>query len=173
MTIENHTIELDQHTFVTKHRRTSPPEKRERGSLYSLLSLCAVLAACGASQTGEFEESLAPTNARTSSAALELSPASPVNPIPGVVQAEYQSAIVAGNGFYFVVWTGTSDILGVRINALDGTPLDASPIPIATGAAQQTAPAVAFDGTHFLVVWEQGAGNSETRGMTRAGRAPT
>ncbi|WP_052419680.1 DUF5011 domain-containing protein [Hyalangium minutum] len=129
--------------------------------MYSLLSLCAVLAACGASQTGELEESLAPTNARTSAAALELSPASPVNPIPGVVQAEYQSAIAAGNGFYFVVWTGTSDILGVRINALDGTPLDASPISIATGAAQQTAPAVAFDGTHFLVVWEQGAGNTE------------
>ena len=58
---------------------------------------------------------------------------------------------------YLVVWddAGTSaarDIYGTRVSKA-GTVLDASFIGIGTDAADQAAPAVAFDGTNYLVVW--------------------
>ncbi|WP_224367957.1 DUF5011 domain-containing protein [Hyalangium versicolor] len=160
MTRVNPRIEPDQRRVVSPRGRASP-SARSRGALSSLFTLCAVLTACEASQPGELEKTVAPTSARSSSAALEALAESPVSPVPVANAWEPHSAIAAGNGIYLVVWTerssqtGGADILGVRINALDGTSLDASPLPIATGPVDQTAPAVAFDGNNFLVVWEQ------------------
>src|SRR5215204_3239801 len=59
---------------------------------------------------------------------------------------------------YLVVWTdygsGTGDIYAARVNA-DGLVLDPGPgIPVSTAPAQQVLPAVAFDGTNYLVVWQ-------------------
>jgi hypothetical protein len=60
---------------------------------------------------------------------------------------------------YFVVWedkrSGTSDIYGARV-APDGRVLDGTGIAISTGHGDQLTPTVAFDGTGFLVVWQDG-----------------
>jgi hypothetical protein len=59
---------------------------------------------------------------------------------------------------YLVVWddygsgTFNEDIYGVRVNK-SGNPVDASSIAISTATNGQYRPAVAFDGTNYLVVW--------------------
>ena len=66
---------------------------------------------------------------------------------------------MAWNGTNFlVVWqdhrSGTiDDIYGARVSAA-GSVLDPAGIPISTAANDQLAPAVAWNGTDFLVVWE-------------------
>jgi hypothetical protein len=79
---------------------------------------------------------------------------------------------VADNGTDFlVVWEDarngtTSDIYGARVNA-SGAVLDASGIALSTGTNNQTAPAVANNGTDFLVVWQDtrnGASNADIFG---------
>ena len=61
---------------------------------------------------------------------------------------------------FLVVWadgrSGPSyDIYGARVSRA-GAVLDGAGIPISTAANDQFAPAVAFDGTNFLVVWTDG-----------------
>ena len=70
--------------------------------------------------------------------------------------------VAAGNGMYLVVWTevnnydsGNPDIYAVRVRASDGVVLDANRIPVATSPNIEYQPAAAFDGTNFLVVWNQ------------------
>jgi PKD repeat protein len=82
--------------------------------------------------------------------------------------ANDQSApfIAAGGGVTLAVWsdnransTGgyegetSRDIYGMRFDAV-GQPLDATPFPIAANPAAQEFPRVAWNGTHFLVVFE-------------------
>ena len=66
-------------------------------------------------------------------------------------------AVAFGESCYFVVWqdyhNGTPDICGERI-ACDGSLPDTMVITIASDSESQTVPAVAFDGTNFLVVWQ-------------------
>ncbi len=59
---------------------------------------------------------------------------------------------------YLLVWqdwrNGSNyDIYGVRINQF-GTILDSVGIPISTAASNQSSPSLAFDGTNYLVVWQ-------------------
>ncbi|MFZ5471526.1 MAG: putative Ig domain-containing protein [Myxococcota bacterium] len=66
-----------------------------------------------------------------------------------------------------VVWkdrrNGTSDIYGARVS--DTTVLDPGGIVISTAASDQEFPQVAFDGVHYLVVWQHLAGaQTELRG---------
>jgi hypothetical protein len=76
---------------------------------------------------------------------------------------------------FLVVWndfrsgSNLNDIFGARLSR-SGTVLDPTGIPISTAAGDQRRPAVAFDGSTFLVVWEdrrpqvgQGAGIVGTR----------
>jgi hypothetical protein len=67
-------------------------------------------------------------------------------------------AVAQGGAGFLVVWSDDrnradyGDIYGTRLTP-DGTPLDSNGIAVSTGANDQYEPAVAFDGTNFLVVW--------------------
>lgn len=99
--------------------------------------------------------------ARVSSAGAVLEP----DGIAISTDARHQySPAVAYNGTSFlVVWedfrNGSYDIYGARVSGA-GTVLDPSGIPISTAPNNQRAPAVAHDGTNFLVVWEDSRSNS-------------
>jgi hypothetical protein len=60
---------------------------------------------------------------------------------------------------YLVVWgtslSSTSDIRGARVSPA-GTVLDPTGIAISTSSGSQRWPAVSFDGTNYLVVWDDG-----------------
>jgi hypothetical protein len=69
-------------------------------------------------------------------------------------------AVAFGSQNYLVVWSG-DDIYGARVSQ-SGTVLDTAGIPISTAANSQGGAAVSFDGTDFLVVWEDCRNNSDT-----------
>jgi hypothetical protein len=73
--------------------------------------------------------------------------------------AELTPVVAASGTNYLVAWsdnrnaqTRGRDILGVRLNQ-DGQLLDANAIPICTQSSQQSDPAVASNGTNYLVAW--------------------
>ena len=79
--------------------------------------------------------------------------------IPISTARRYQEnpAISFGSADYFVVWqdlrADNFDIYGARVSP-DGTVRDTAGIPISTALHGQEHPAVAFDGTNFLVAWQ-------------------
>jgi hypothetical protein len=109
--------------------------------------------------------------ARVSGAGTVLEPAG----IPISTAANGQQApSVAWNGSAFlVVWqdsrSGPSDIYGARVTSA-GNVLDAAGIAISTAANDQTAPAVAWNGADFLVVWtDDRSGPSDIYGARVSG----
>jgi hypothetical protein len=73
---------------------------------------------------------------------------------------------VASNGTdYLAVWAddraGDVDVYGARVSAA-GAVLDSTGIAIGTALNSQQAPAVAFDGTNYFVVWSDGRRGSGT-----------
>jgi hypothetical protein len=71
----------------------------------------------------------------------------------------YPSAAFDGTN-YFLVWADTRnwattgfDIYGTRVDT-SGTVLDTSGVALCTASGTQSYPAIAFDGTNYLVVWE-------------------
>jgi hypothetical protein len=89
-------------------------------------------------------------------------------PIDTQVDHQLRPAIAFGGTDFLVVWadrrTGMSlDVYGARV-ARDGTVLDGAGFPIASGDRHQDEPAVAFDGTSFVVAWQdQGPGETDLR----------
>jgi hypothetical protein len=75
--------------------------------------------------------------------------------------AETEPVVAWSGERLLVVWEDrrddrrNGDIFAARL-AADGTPLDASAIPVAVGAARQHAPTVAWDGHSFVVAWQEG-----------------
>jgi hypothetical protein len=69
-------------------------------------------------------------------------------------------AVAFDGNNYLVVWAddrnliGTNNIFGARVSS-NGTVLDPTGIAIHTSLYDQTNPAVGFDGTNYLVVWQQ------------------
>ncbi len=83
----------------------------------------------------------------------------PDTPVVGPVGALTQQAAIAFDGTnYLVVWADNrngadSDIWGTRVSAT-GAVLDTPSIKIAATAGVQTNPTVAYNGSSFLVAWE-------------------
>ncbi|MFH1221286.1 MAG: hypothetical protein V1694_12665 [Candidatus Eisenbacteria bacterium] len=84
--------------------------------------------------------------------------------MPGLNFTQVHPAVAFDGVNYLVVWQDYRDchdahwesgIYGARI-APDGRLIDASAIPICTEPSSQRYPSVAFDGTNYLVVWEDG-----------------
>jgi hypothetical protein len=75
------------------------------------------------------------------------------------INTQDQAALALGGTSYLVVWRdyrgGTdSDVIGTRVRAADGSLLDAGGLFISTAADAQELPAVSWDGSDFLVVWQ-------------------
>jgi hypothetical protein len=73
------------------------------------------------------------------------------------LENQFNAAVASDGTDYLVVWddfrnTSTIDIYGSRV-AADGTVLDEVGIALSTAADDQEKPAIAFDGTNYLVVW--------------------
>jgi hypothetical protein len=85
-------------------------------------------------------------------------------PISTAVYQEESPALAFDGTDFLVVWedyrSGVGwDIYGARVTP-DGVVLDSSGIPISQAAVLQWHPALAFDGTNFLVVWEDDRSDS-------------
>jgi hypothetical protein len=93
--------------------------------------------------------------ARVNQSGTVLDPAG----IPISTAAGYQvtPAVSFGGTSFLVVWTndssGPHDIYGARVSQF-GTVLDSVGIPVSTAEGEQGYPALSFDGTNYLVSWE-------------------
>ena len=78
-------------------------------------------------------------------------------PISTAVNSQRHPSIIWSGTNYFVVWqdyrNGSFDIYGARIGT-SGTVLDTAGLLISKATDKQEVPSVAFDGTNYLVVWE-------------------
>jgi len=73
--------------------------------------------------------------------------------------------VTFGDSNYLVVWEaqhGKSDICGARVDQ-SGNVLDTTGFSISTEMSDELSPTVAFDGTYFLVVWDEDDGISGVR----------
>jgi large repetitive protein len=82
--------------------------------------------------------------------------------VPAMGQQQHPAVAFDGEN-YLVVWTddrvlsepyAAYDIYGARVRASDGEVIDPIGFPISINPFSQEHPAAAFDGTNFLVVWE-------------------
>ncbi len=112
--------------------------------------------------------------ARVSGAGTVLDPAGiDISTAAGI---KYAPSLAHDGTNFLVVWqdsrSGGHDIYGARVNGA-GTVLEPSGIPLSTAVNDQTSPSVAYNGTNFLVVWQDArSGVSDIYG-TRVNSAGT
>jgi uncharacterized protein YjdB len=92
-------------------------------------------------------------------------------------QTQQQEAIAFGGGEYLAVWSdyrdsNDADIWGTRL-ASDGTVLDTLGLQIAATSGVQSRPAVAFDGTAFVVAYEDFLVTGGTTSNVKVARVAT
>ena len=68
-------------------------------------------------------------------------------------EQEETSPQLAGTGTVLAAWSASENIVGARITSA-GVVQDAAGIVISNAADSQTSPAVSYDGTNYVVVWE-------------------
>jgi hypothetical protein len=75
------------------------------------------------------------------------------------VRGQGRPSVAFGGGLYMVVWqdrrSGVWDVYGARVSP-SGAVLDRKGLAICASSGAQRRPAVAYDGTDFVVVWEDG-----------------
>ncbi len=81
---------------------------------------------------------------------------------------QYYPAVASDGSDYLVVWcdygTGNYDLYGARVTT-DGVVLDPDGFPICTATGNQLDPKISFDGTNYMVVWEDNrTGNNDIYG---------
>ena len=103
---------------------------------------------------------LAAAPLRTASTAQALLASPEVSMLPWDSEDTQRQAVAASAGeVTLLVWSqysrdGNEDIRGMRVRKSDGALLDATPLCIACGPRSEYAPAVASDGSNYLVVWK-------------------
>ncbi len=87
--------------------------------------------------------------------------------LPVATQIDHQArpAVAFDGTKFFAVWAdhrnGKWDVYGAHVGT-DGVVQEADGIPISVAAGHQTEPAIAFDGTNYLVVWsDSGVGSGD------------
>ncbi|QDE69114.1 hypothetical protein [Myxococcus xanthus] len=125
--------------------------KREVRAGIAGLLFGSMLAGCGVAPELESPQGNEELEASTSAEA-ELD-AHRDDSTPAAV-ARYGPAVAYGDGKYFAVWTDvrTGGIWGTRVKP-DGTVLDKGGIRINISDETGSQPGIAFNGTHFFVVW--------------------
>ena len=83
--------------------------------------------------------------------------ATPLTLLPATAKPSGAAAIAFGGGVYLIAWvdSGTSEVMAVRLNP-DGTLLDQAPIQLTSGTSSnvESYPSATFNGTNFVVAWE-------------------
>jgi hypothetical protein len=73
----------------------------------------------------------------------------------GLTPAQTQSAVATDGSSFLVAWgSSTGDVVGRRV-ADDGTLIDLADVDLASTGNDEAWPAVAFDGTNYLLAWVQ------------------
>lgn len=98
-----------------------------------------------------------------------LTAAPPSEVTPGLEKGDQRwPAVAAGKDVYLVVWQEGEAMAGVKDTSImaarvaaDGKPLDAKGFPVSTAKGFQAYPAATFDGTNFLVAWQDYRGGQD------------
>ncbi|WP_224362782.1 DUF5011 domain-containing protein [Hyalangium versicolor] len=125
----------------------------------ALCFLLSAISACGPTDSVDS----APASPAVAQRALTVSGEVSIGMFhPLASQDQETPAIGVGNGIYLVAWKehigGTTQLLAARVRASDGVVLDSSPISIdgqSDSYGRVGEPSIAFDGTHFLVVYSR------------------
>lgn len=130
--------------------------------LFGGVVLGALLAACG-----PISETRAPDDEHTPVTALHTRPEPFPDPRP---LARLGPAVAYGGGKYLAAWWDVRDggVYATRVKP-DGTQLDPEGIRLNVGTGEGGPPTLAYDGKHFMVVWETRDGFSGVR-VTPDGR---
>ena len=153
----------------------TPARSRALTALVILLALGAPLA-CRQGDGPDLGRTLSPLSGRAASVGPEQGTDDPV--FVAYANVESNSASALGVGASLVVWqdarvdtaTTNNHIFGARIGP-SGQSMDTSSIAIAVDVNSQSNPAVAFDGTNWLVVWQDTRNVTSGTGGSAEGRA--